>query len=337
ATANVITAADIKAMGVTDFSQVMAMIPGVHIYLDPVTRLDAQFSMRGIHTSDNSQVLVLVNGHDITNVSTGSTPFGFRLPVANIARVEVMRSPGSALYGADAFAGVINIITKEASEIAGTDIGWRQGSFNTQDIWLRHGTSLNDEWDLAFSLETSRSDGDDGRIVEYNNEDLLARTPPGPRIAGSGSLETNYDYTNMQMALSSVDWQIRLWNWDLKRAGNGQGAAQIVDPEGFTDSELYLFDIQHENRNLLPDWDVNSRLSYELNEGDTRFVLYPPNTVGKPGGTQRKGTFSLRSHYSGFDNHSLLLGVGTERVLVKPREARNFNTASPTGVMVDVT
>lgn len=335
AVANVITASEIEAMGATSFDQVLEMIPGVHVYPDPVARLDSHFSIRGIHTSDNSQVLVLVNGHDVTYIATGSTPQGFRMPVANIARIEVMRSPGSALYGADAFGGVINIITKANAGMDGSDLGWRQGSFNTQDIWLQHGASLNHEWNLSFSLESSRSDGDGGRVVNYRNEDLVPLSQPV--ISGSGPLTTDYDYTNTEVVLSNQDWKFSFWNWDLKRAGVGQGATQIVDSAGFDQSELYLFDIQHDNREVLPNWDVQSRLSYELNEADSHFVLYPSGTIGDPGATQRKGTLSIHSDFSGFDNHSLLLGVGSEWISVDPREVKNFGTGSPPGVMVDVT
>lgn len=334
AVANVITASEIEAMGVTSFEQVLEMIPGVHVYPDPIARLDAHFSIRGIHTSDNSQVLVLVNGHDVTYIATGSTPQNFHMPVANISRIEVMRSPGSALYGADAFGGVINIITKTNTGLDGSDLGWRQGSFNTQDIWLQHGASLNDEWNLSFSLESSRSDGDDGRVVNYRNEDLVPLA--SPVISGSGLLATDYDYTNTEVVLSNQEWKFSFWNWDLKKAGVGQGATQIVDPEGFDMSELYLFDIQHESHAIHPDWTINSRLSYELNDADSHFTLYP-GTIGDPGATQRKGTFSLRSDYSGFDNHSFLLGVGSEWIAVDPREVKNFGTPSPPGVMVDVT
>ncbi len=342
AVANVITASEIEAMGITSFEQVLGMVPGVNVSLNPVARLDPSFSIRGIHTADNSQVLVLVNGYDVTNVATGSMPLGFRMSVANIARVEVMRSPGSALYGADAFGGVINIITKNVVENEGINFGWRQGSFNTQDVWLRHAADLAG-WDVVFSLETSRSDGDSSRVVEYRNEDFVNPPLSLPAITGSAPLETYYDYTNTEVTLNNEEWTFRLSNWDLKRAGVGQGATQIIDPEGYDESELYLLDIQHENRNVLPALDVSSRLNYELTELDSYFVLYPPigsvtvDRFGRPGATQRKGSLSVRSNYSGIAGHSLLVGVGSEWVEVDPREVKNFGTGLPVGTTVDVT
>ena len=343
AVANVITSADIKAMGVTDFSQVLEMIPGVHLYPDSQGRLDPHFSVRGIQTADNSQVLVLVDGHDVTNVLTGSTPYGFRMPVANIARIEVMRSPGSALYGADAFAGAINIITKDAAEIDGTNAGWRQGSFNSQDIWLQHGVSLNGKWDLAFSLESSNSDGDSDRVVNYSDR-VVNYKDEVIEFTGSAPLETRYDYTNAQVTLSNTEWAFKFWNWNLDEAGTGQGSAFIPSPADFDKSELNLLDIQNKQKNLLPGLDLDSRLSYEVFDSDSKFVIFPPfesfadGMVGAPGGTQYKGVFSVRADYTKYAGHRLLVGVGSEWIALDPREVKNFDsTSAPFGKMVDVT
>ena len=49
---------------------------------------------------------------------------------------------GNVLYGADAYSGVINIITKGSSDIQGTLIGGGVGSFKTRDAWVQHGGKL---------------------------------------------------------------------------------------------------------------------------------------------------------------------------------------------------
>ncbi len=335
AVVNVITAADIKAMGVTEFRQVLEMIPGVHYYPDPLGRLDPHFSIRGIQTADNSQVLLLVDGHDITYAVTGSSPSGFRMSVANIARVEVMRSPGSALYGADAFAGVINVITKGASDLNGSQFGWRQGSFNTQEVWLQSTAALNNGWDLSFSLESNSSDGDDARVIAYNDENF--------GFSGSASLETDYAYTNTQMVLSNSEWVFKVWNWDLNDAGTGQGAAFIPNTTDFDKSELSLLDIKNKKQNLLPGLSIESRFSYEILESDSQFLIFPafgPFTDGlrgSPGGTQQKSILSARADYTAFKGHRLLVGAGSEWLEVDPREVKNFGPGLvPFGSMVDV-
>ena len=59
----------------------------------------------------------MINGQPYKNLLSGDRGEWVGLPLENIARIEVIRGPGSALYGADAFAGVINIITKTADYI----------------------------------------------------------------------------------------------------------------------------------------------------------------------------------------------------------------------------
>ncbi len=342
---SVITASDIAAMGITEFSQILELVPGVHVYPDTLARLDSHFSIRGIHSTDNAQVLVLVDGHDITYQATGSTPTSFRLPVAMISKVEVMRGPGSALYGADAFAGVINIITKKSSEIGGTQFGWRQGSFDTQESWLIHGGKL-EGWDFTFSLETSRSEGDQRRVVQRDGaEGLGTSLAPGP-------LETRYDVMNTRVGLANERWKFTLWNWSLEDGGVGQGAAQILDPVGRDDLDLYEMDVEHNASEFLPGWGMTTRLTYQLMNSDAQFAIFPPGTtlpigsdgnvtgdlsciptclvtfsdgvLGNPGGTQRKSTLDLKADYSGFGEHQLLVGVGIEHIGLDTRETKNF-------------
>ena len=66
------------------------------------------------------------------------------LIVDNIKRIEVLRSPGSSVYGANAFLGVINIITKDAKEIDGVALTARGGSWDTQQYNLLFGKTFSD-------------------------------------------------------------------------------------------------------------------------------------------------------------------------------------------------
>lgn len=131
--ATVITAADIQAMGATDLDDVMETIPGVHVARTTQV-YSPSYVFRGINLGFNPQVLILINGIPATSVVNGNRGNGWvGLPLEHIARIEVIRGPGSALYGADALAGVINVITKSAEESGGTTIGARIGSFRSHD------------------------------------------------------------------------------------------------------------------------------------------------------------------------------------------------------------
>ena len=104
---------------------------------------------------------MLINGISVNNLFQGDRGLIWAgMPVENISRIEVIRGPGSAVYGADAFAGVINIITKDSKEIDGWEVGSRLGSFDTQDIWALYGGE-HGGFDVALSIEGRSTDGHD--------------------------------------------------------------------------------------------------------------------------------------------------------------------------------
>jgi len=109
---SVVTAGDIERMGATSLDQVLETVPGVHVAPSGIDWFTPIWSIRGIHTSINPEVLLLINGVPYTTNFDGSRGFRFRMPVSMISRLEVIRGPGSALYGADAYSGVVNVITR---------------------------------------------------------------------------------------------------------------------------------------------------------------------------------------------------------------------------------
>ncbi len=117
AVASVFTAEQIKNMGATDIDDVLEAVPGLHISRI-ANGYNPLYTFRGVHSVYNQQILMLINNIPITNSFTGNrNQIWGGMPVEAIARIEVIRGPGSAIYGADAFAGVINIITKNADDI----------------------------------------------------------------------------------------------------------------------------------------------------------------------------------------------------------------------------
>lgn len=155
---SVINADDIAAMGATDLDQVLETVPGLH-----VNHSDQGFSpkyvFRGITSSNNPQALLLINGIPATTMMFGNRGNAWGgMPVKAIERIEVIRGPGSALYGADAYSGVINITTKNHETVDSQTVGGRLGSFDTRGGWLEAGHEIGDIG-TSVVLEYQTTDG----------------------------------------------------------------------------------------------------------------------------------------------------------------------------------
>jgi outer membrane receptor for ferrienterochelin and colicin len=106
----IVTKQDIKLSGMTRIPELLRRVAGMDVM--QVTGGDSNVSMRGFNSRLANKLLVLVNGRSVYNDILGSTFWeSLSIDVDQIERIEVVRGPGSALYGANAFTGVVNIIT----------------------------------------------------------------------------------------------------------------------------------------------------------------------------------------------------------------------------------
>jgi len=120
-----------------------------------------------------SSVLVMINSHPLNeNWSGGALYTHDTIILDNVKRIEFVRGPGSALYGANAFSGVINIITREAEDVDGWELTTRGGSYDTQQYNLLYGKTHND-LDIVLNYNYSNTHGFNGHV----NKDQLSGSP----------------------------------------------------------------------------------------------------------------------------------------------------------------
>ncbi|AKT38736.1 porin family protein [Chondromyces crocatus] len=106
----IITRQDIRLSGITRIPELLRRVAGMDVM--QITGGDTSVSMRGFNSRLSNKLLVLINGRTAKNDILGSTFWEMlTIDVDQIERIEVVRGPGSALYGADAFVGIVNIIT----------------------------------------------------------------------------------------------------------------------------------------------------------------------------------------------------------------------------------
>ncbi len=151
-----ITADDIKKSGARNITDVLNKITGINFYKYGSSSALSKISIRG---SSNEQILVLINGERI-NTSTGGGIDFSTINVNSIKRIEVIRDGVSAIYGEGAFAGIINIVTKNnEAEKNKVNIYYSYGSFKTHSIGFTAGTVYKKFLNYFVSGDLLISDG----------------------------------------------------------------------------------------------------------------------------------------------------------------------------------
>ena len=107
-------------MGARTLTEILVIVPGMDVIKEAGFGT-VEFGSRGIRRTVE-KIKILVDGHSLnTPFDGGAASFFDDLPLNNVKRIEIIRGPGSALYGDNAFHGVINILTKSASDIDGIE------------------------------------------------------------------------------------------------------------------------------------------------------------------------------------------------------------------------
>jgi iron complex outermembrane receptor protein len=364
AVTTVITAEQIKSMGATELHEVLETVPGVHAGIQDVIG-DFNYSMRGIQNARNSQILIMLNSTRITTPFGGALMDFTELPIEAIARVEVIRGPGSALYGADAFAGVINIITKKAKDIDGTRAGARVGDHSTQSGWGQHSTEWAG-WDVAASLQYQHTSGDDGRIIKADSQTTLDDIFVTHASHAPGPMNTRYETFNGHLNLQRKHWDMGFWAFNSIDGGTRAGVASALDPKGRANGEQYMGDIRFSTEDWFDDWELLAHASYLQTDFQAQFQVFPDNAklpIGSDGNInfssgslvlfanganadlgriQKVPSIELGSVYKGWNNHLLRLGTGFRYEEITTNQRTNFGFGVPlpavvNGTLTDVT
>ena len=345
AVATVITAEDIQNMGAVDIDEALETVPGLHVTRDPFGYQPA-YVFRGIYSKFNPQVLMLINGVPITNLFHGDRGLIWGgMPVHSVARIEVIRGPGSAVYGADAFAGTINVITKSYDDIDGTQAGVRLGSFDHKELWLLKKAEIG-EGKLAVSLEFTQTDGQD-EIIDSDGQTILDGAFGTNASLAPGEVNLSRENIDLRLDYEYDDWQFRAGLQRRSDFGNGAGIAEALDPHNRYLSERWNADINYTNDHAFDEWSFSAQLSYfdTSQEVEKDLIIFPPGVdlgggvypsgfIGNPEVYERHSRANATSIFTGFDRHTLRFGLGYYYGdLYKVKETKNFgidpNTCTP--------
>lgn len=330
AVATVITAEDLDSIGATTLSEALATVPGVSV-LD--RRQGDHFIFRGIRSDSNFNPdwLLLVDGVPQSDVLFGNQrQFIGDMPLQSIERIEVIRGPGSALYGADAFAGTVNIITRRPVDVSKSEARVRVGSYDTREARYQQSNVFYGISSL-LSLQYKKTDGPRPLVG------MDAQTFWDRRLGTNASLapahrETWEEDFNLNWDFQKDAWRFK-WHHREREFADSIGGA--LDPNGYFTPKVDSLDLLYDKPNFANNWDVRGHLGwwrYDADSHDTRpyppgafLGLFPQGVFDEIGFTEDRIHTELSGLYRGVKNHSILLGAGVGRNRVyNVRERRNY-------------
>lgn len=353
AVATVVTAEEIRAIGATTLDEVLETIPGVHISTSYIN-YNPMPVVRGIFEEGSQPLLMLLNGIPINSIYSGQDNIRRGTPVNTIARIEMIRGPGSAVYGADAFSGVLNIVTKTAQDINGLEVGARAGSFDTRDAWLLYGGTWKG-FEIAFMSDFRRSDGHRA-TVERDIQSTFDQLTGTDASLAPGPAATSVRLSKTWIDIAKENFRLRLGYSPLADYGTGAGIAQALDPQGRMAGERVHGDLTYEDPHFTPDWQLKVQASYYQTSQEVTepLLLFPPGAnfgagafpqgvIGAPEAFERQYRGEIAGIYSGWKSNKVRVGAGyLLGELYEVEERKNFvidpNTGVPVplGMMVDV-
>ncbi len=190
---SVISAVDIDAVGSTNLGDLLQTMPQtISTFNNANTAFSTTFS--GLNLTDlrflgTSRTLVLVNGRRFVSGAPPGGGYGVDLnaiPTAMIERIEVLTGGASAIYGSDAIAGVINVVTRtdfEGIEVRGQVGGATEGDKNKEDINITMGGEFGRGGFAVVSAGWSSEDALRSRDRSFSNTDLAAYDLDGDGFA----------------------------------------------------------------------------------------------------------------------------------------------------------
>ncbi len=265
-TITVVTADEIRRSGATSIPDILRSVPGMEVMQTSAAEFNV--SIRGNNQLHTNKLLVLIDGRSIQEeVQNFILWTALPITIEEIDRIEVIRGPGSAIWGANAFDGVVNIITKSPKDLKGTFISTTGGQMGTSLMSLIH-AGEHERFDYKLSLGHHRADewrDRDELALEVFRGNALIRyhLSPEKRLSLSGGisdaarydgplfditrlLDTDITYSHLQLTYEDPRSFFRFY-WNSFRTQLKQTTlVPGTEPEFIANARLYNLEWQHQ-------------------------------------------------------------------------------------------
>ena len=307
---------DLTARGIQNVYEALALVPGIEL-----TRTNdgqPQILVRGAgKTFFSSKVKFLLNNISF-NAALGAATNLLILPIEQVDRIEVIRGPGSAIYGEYASIGVVNIITRKHQD----SFFLRRSDIDKFSYGLAYTHKVPDT-ELVFNISLSGMEAKGGNIDA--SQDVLYGTPLEPLSNAPGPINNREDHSTVVF-----DALYKQYTFALQRVEQGLGDFHGLANALPSDDQHVIRKIITESVELARHWQVSDNWNAELTLGLLDFELssgeyelfppgfslppgdptqYPDGVLGSPNYQDKKYYLRSEFNFSGLSQHEWLLGA----------------------------
>jgi len=205
----VVTDEQIRQRGYRVLSDVLRDLPGIYVWRSVEGRDLA--AMRGVISADNNKLLVLVDGQPWYDGVYTNALIDEYMPISHIRQVEVIKGPGSAIYGTNAFSGVVNIVTYGGRDLQGGRVRWVAGAHGRSDITATAGGTAElgaIEASMSVYARSLSALGQGLGITPDGDIDIPNTDPKSSiNVGGRLVLEDLFDIGDLKTQVHHVDYQ----------------------------------------------------------------------------------------------------------------------------------
>ena len=296
AIATVISAKHLKEMGARNIFDALVTVPGFgYSYLNNIST-ESDIEVRGIK-SRMEKVLLMIDGHRINNSFFSSFNHLFdEFPIEQIKRIEVIRGPGSALYGANAFVGVINIIMK------------KPGDFKGAQFTLGGGNDQRTHGNLLAGMGTA----DAGVVLSYDRMDTDgSRQSVASDAAGSSGYTHFWRSTDTAHIIAEYHKFTFSGLWLDKRRGTPLSITNFIDHRTQTNNKQAYGTMAYHDR--IGAVDVEAKVGFDQFWWDAEWAIDLPGfTTGYPLLKNQTYSGEIKLQFEPFKNHYLTAGLAQD-------------------------
>jgi len=269
---SIITASEIRQYGYRTLADILKSVRSFYITND---RNYSYVGVRGFGRPGdyNSRILLLIDGHRTNDNIYNQALVGTEalIDIDIIDRIEVIRGPGSSLYGSNAFFAVINIITKRGRDLKGAEVSGEAGSFKTYKGRVTYGNKFQNGVEAIISGAGYDSKGDDRLFFSEFND---------PSTNNGVTENTDYDrYHNLFAKLSFQDFTLEgAYASRTKGIPTGAYGTDFNDPGNKTLDRHGYVDLKYDH-SLDGRTDLTARVFYDHFEYKGDYLYYTDPTI----------------------------------------------------------